>query len=189
MNKSENLIKIKKEDAIDILDRIIGFINNCDNKASAMLGVFGVLLTILFSNEGVAEIKNIIKVAINNNKCYGILYSAFLSGAGIIFAFGIFKLIQVLFPKTDCNSLKQEDIECDSKIFFGSICKNPTYKQYKLKLQECSEDEYLNDIISQIYINAIICNKKFENYKTGVITTIIGFLSFLIVWGIGTLVY
>lgn len=189
MNKSENLTKIKKEDAIDILDRIIGFINNCDNKASAMFGVFGVLLTIFFSGEGVTEIKDIIKTAINNNKYCGILYSIFLSGAGIIFAFGIFKLIQVLFPKIDCDDLEQEDIECDSKIFFGDICKNPTYKQYKLKLQECSEDEYLNDIISQIYLNAVICNRKFKNYKAGVITALIGFLSFLVVWGIGTLVY
>jgi len=189
MHEVKSSTRIKKEDAIDILDRTIGFVNNCDNKASAMLGVIGVLLTIFFSGKGVEGVKDIIKIAVNGNKFCGVLYSIFLAASGIIFVFGIFKLIQVLFPKIDCDDLKQEEIECDSKIFFGDICKNATYKQYKSKLQRCSEDEYLNDIISQIYLNSIICNKKFENYKIGVVAALIGFSSFLILWGIGNLVY
>lgn len=189
MNELNNLKKIEKDDALDILDRTIGFINNCDSKASVVLGIFGVLLTILFSSEGVLKLKSIIKIAINTGTCYSVLYCIFLFCTAGGFTFGIVKLLQVLFPKTDCDDLKQEGLELNSKIFFGSICKNSTYKQYKLKMMNCSEDEYLNDIISQIYLNSIICDMKFENFKTGVKVALIGFVTFLIVWGIGIIVY
>ena len=77
----------------------------------------------------------------------------------------------------------------NSKIFFGSICKNSTYSQYKERMLNCNEDEYINDIISQIYLNSIICNRKFNNFKNGSITAFIGFFSFLAVWGIGIIFY
>ena len=38
------------------LDRINGWINSCDSKAGTVLAMTGVLLTIIFTNDGVAEI-------------------------------------------------------------------------------------------------------------------------------------
>jgi hypothetical protein len=189
MNGSNNLKKIEKDNALDILDRTIGFINSCDSKASVVLGVFGVLLTILFSSDGVTELKKIIKVAISTGIFYGVLYCIILVFTAIGLAFGIVKLLQVLFPKTDCNELKQEDLELNSKIFFGGILKNSTYRQYKDKMMKCNQDEYLNDIISQIYLNSVICDRKYKNFKIGVIVALVGFLSFIAVWGIGIIVY
>jgi hypothetical protein len=189
MNELKRLKEEKKVDALDILDRTIGFVNNCDSKTSATLGIFGVLLTILFSGEGVKELKSIIKVAITTGTWSGISYCIILTCVAIVFTFGIFKLLQVLFPKVDCNDLKQEDIELDSRMFFRGICNNSTYNQYKDKFMNCSDNEYLNDIISQIYLNAVICDRKFKNYKIGVVVAIIGFLSFLVLWGIGIIVY
>lgn len=189
MNELDNLKNIEKDDALDILDRTIGFINNCDSKASVVLGVFGVLVTILFSSDGVAELKIIIKAAITTGTYYGVLYCITLAFTVISLAFGTVKLLKVLFPKTDCDELKQEDLELNSKIFFGGICKNSTYKKYKDKIMKCSQDEYLNDIISQIYLNSIICDRKYKNFKIGVIVVLMGFLSFIAVWGIGIIVY
>lgn len=189
MNELNNLKKIEKDDALDILDRTIGFVNNCDSKASVVLGVFGVLLTILFSSESITELKSIVKEAISAGTCSGVLYWVILSCTAVGFIFGIVKLLQVLFPKTDCDELKQDGLELNSKIFFGGICKSSTYKKYKEKMMRCSEDEYLNDIISQIYLNSVICDKKFKNFKIGVLAALIGFFSFLAVWGIGIIVY
>ncbi|WP_097026356.1 Pycsar system effector family protein [Clostridium peptidivorans] len=189
MNGVNNLKKIEKDDAINILDRTIGFVTNCDSKASVLLGVFGVLLTILFSSDGVTELKSIIKIAISAGTWYGVLYCVILVFTSIVFYFGIVKLLQVLFPKIDCDELKQEDLELNSNIFFGGICKNSTYKQYKDKMMKCNQDEYLNDIISQIYLNSVICDRKYKNFKIGVVVALIGFLSFIAVWGIGIIVY
>lgn len=189
MNELISLKEAKKEDALDILGRTIGFVNNCDSKTSATLGVFGVLLTILFSGEGVKNLKSIIKAAITTGSWTGISYFVILTCAVIAFTFGILRLLQVLFPKIDCDDLKQEDIELDSRIFFKGICNNSTYSQYKEKFMNCNDNEYLNDIISQIYLNAVICDRKYKNYKIGVVMATIGFLSFLALWGIGIIAY
>lgn len=189
MNKINNYNKIDKEDALDILNRTIEFVKNCDSKATGVLGIFGVLLTILFSSDGVKDLKGVIKAAINSGTSCGILYIFFLACAGVGLAFGIAKLLQVLFPKIECTELQQENLELDSKIFFGHICKNPTYVIYKDKMMKLDEEEYLNDIISQIYLNSLICDRKYKNFKIGVIVALIGFLSFLVFWGIGKTIY
>ncbi|WP_238859610.1 Pycsar system effector family protein [Clostridium sp. YIM B02569] len=189
MDQQNNLYKIKKEEALDILDRTIRFVNSCDSKASVVIGVSGVLLTILSSNERVTEIKSIIKLAMGSGIWYGVLYLGILVCAVMVCVFGIVKLLEVLFPKTNCDDLNQEGIELNSHIFFGGICKNPTYNQYKEKVMNYNEDEYLNDIISQIYLNSIICERKFKNFKVGVVATFLGLLSFLVVLIIGKLLY
>ncbi|EES48092.1 DUF5706 domain-containing protein [Clostridium botulinum] len=189
MVQQNNFKKIKKNDALDILDRTITFVNSCDTKASVVIGISGVLLTILSSNERVTEIKSIIKSAIGSDKWYGVLYLGILVCVVIVGVFGIVKLLQVLFPKINCDELNQEGIELNSKIFFGGICKNSTYNQYKEKVMNYNEDEYLNDIISQIYLNSIICERKFKNFKVGVAATFLGFLSFFVVLIVGKILY
>lgn len=188
-NIMSELKKIEKEDALDILDRTIGFVNNCDSKTSIMLGIFGVLLTIIFSGDGVADLKNIFTTAISFGKLIDIIYCIILVCTVLGFIFGILKLFQVLFPKIEFDDLKQDDIELDSKIFFNCISKNVSYKEYKEKMMNYSEDEHLNDIISQIYSNSIICSRKFNNHKIGLVIASCSFLGFLIMWGIGIIVY
>lgn len=189
MEKIDEICAFKKEDALDTLDRTIGFINNCDNKTSIILGINGVMITILLSNEGVIELKNIMKSAITEGTVFSAIYLIILFLALAKLFYGIFKLLMVLFANTDCGDINQEDLECDSKIFFGSICKNSEFKQYKEKLLNLTEEDYMNDIISQIYINSVICNKKFDNYKVGMKASIIGFLSFVFIWGLGVIIY
>ncbi|MCT4606322.1 MAG: hypothetical protein N4A64_09515 [Marinisporobacter sp.] len=180
---------ISKNDALDILDRIIGFVNNCDTKASIMLGIYGVLSTILFTSKGIIKLKNIIITSWKNGMRYDILYLILIVFSSIVFVFGIYKLFQVLFPKTDCSDKQQDELDLDSKVFFGNIAKNPTYKQYKEKLLNCNDDDYINDIISQIYLNAFICDAKFKNYKIGFLTSFIGCILFVVFLGIGILIY
>ena len=49
--------------------------------------------------------------------------------------------------------------------------------------------EYLKDLLSQVYINSKIAHKKYLNYNTGVYLTIIGFISFVVIFLIGIYVY
>lgn len=60
----EQKLDYKIEIAAQTLDRNINFITNCDNKTSIVLATFGVLLTIILTNEGLNELFNIIKTCI-----------------------------------------------------------------------------------------------------------------------------
>ena len=51
----EQKLDYKIEIAAQTLDRNINFITNCDNKTSIVLATFGVLLTIILTNEGRSE--------------------------------------------------------------------------------------------------------------------------------------
>jgi hypothetical protein len=189
LDKVENLSALTKDEALETLNRTIGFVNNCDSKSSVILGIFGVMITILFSGEGINGLKFIIKSAITEGTTCGAFYFILLFIAFATLGYGNYKLLMVLFANTNCGDKNQDGLESDSKIFFGSISKNVNFKQYKEKLYTYSEEDYLNDIISQIYINSIICNEKFENYKRGMKISIIGFLAFVFIWGLGIIVY
>ena len=50
------------EEAKASLDRINGWINSCDSKAGTVLALTGVLLTIIFTNDGMTEIYNVLQI-------------------------------------------------------------------------------------------------------------------------------
>lgn len=164
----EKLLQIEITDANDILDRIIGFINNCDNKASIILGFYGVIISILISKISIKNIKLIFSLL---EKGYRILFFIVIIILIIVFIIGIIKLFLVLFPKLNFSKMNKEERTMDSKIYFGSISRNLRYRDYRNKLGIYSKDEYLEDIISQIYLNSLICNKKFINYRIGFLLT------------------
>ncbi|MFW6016467.1 MAG: Pycsar system effector family protein [bacterium] len=179
-------MQICKEDALNILDRIIGFINNCDNKTSIILGIVGVMLSIIFTSNSVNELQSIIRIAIrSSNYIYLILLVLFI----ICLVCGIFYLVFSLFARTNCSSLNQKCLDLNSKLFFHHISNNNSFKEYKEKVLKCSKDEFINEIISQIYINSKICSKKYNYYNRGLILISVSFIGFALVWLIGTIIY
>lgn len=179
---SNKELNIDREEALDILDRIIGFINNCDNKASIALGVFGVVLTIMFTCGGIEEVSKIIDSATKGEACCGWIYIIFLTVFIVAFLAGIYKLFRVLVP-----NLKPKKL--DSNIFFGSISENKSWKKYRKKLLKTTEKKQLDDIIAQIHNNSVICNQKFSNFKIGYIFAGIGSLGIMLMYIIGHFVY
>jgi len=178
---------IDKADAIDILDRTIDFVRNCDNKASIFLGAFGVILTIVLTTDGVDNLASIFNSAIAQLSFCNILFLVLMLCAVVAVVVGLSQIIRVLGVKVE--SLKEEGIACDSKIFFEGIKKNTNYLTYKAKLFNMSDEEFLNDIASQIYINSCICSDKYKNYKCGLKWSLIGFIAFIVLWIIGTILF
>lgn len=177
---------LDKTDAFDILDRTIDFIRNCENKASILLGTFGVILTILLTTEGINNLKSIIYDAVTHLTFCNILYLIMFATSIGITIYGLYRIIKVLGVEVD--SPKEDGLDRDSKIFFEHVRKNK-YLDYKNKLQNLSHDEMMNDITSQIYINSCICGEKYSNYKAGLKWTIIGFCGFLALWIIGIIIF
>ena len=150
------------------LERVNIWIGNCDQKASFILAIIGMVLSILFTSDSFVYIKSeIVSPIISALKnpasiCYLTLFEAVLLLT--IFSFliiSVFRMIFALRAKTDLKKLSQPGIESNSMLHYQTIA-NMTYREF------CeTEVHILNDLRSQFYVNSCICTSKFENYKRG----------------------
>ena len=92
----------------------------------------------------------------------------------VLIVAGVVSWICVLFAMVNINDFADRGIKSDSLIFFSSIAKHKTFSSYKQKLKKCKGLEMEEDLISQIYICSIICDKKFRYYKLGLIFVSLG---------------
>lgn len=182
MKKSNDKHSISKtEELKSILDRTVLWNNGCDTKTGIILALIGVLLTMVLTNEGLKTYYRIIVLAFDV-KAWVYLFA--LLCAVLCLLFGLIKLISVLFASINITDFNQPALETDSKLFFGSISNNK-FSEYKEKFLSMSEDDYINDLLSQIYINSKIANIKFKRYNLGVKTSILGFCGFILVFLLG----
>lgn len=164
----------EKDDLNQVLDRTISWSENCDNKASIILGVVGVVLAILLSVEYVEAIGKLID---SISVCATFGHSVLL--ILIIVAFitcivGIVHLIKSLTASIKIEEFSKREIFADSRLFFVTIANSPKLGDYEKKLNETDEDLFLKDLKSQIYICSIICTKKFKNYNRGLYLSMLG---------------
>lgn len=158
------------------LDRIIGFISNCDTKVSFWFSFFGVILTIL------STLKTPTKEAITSILCAtprnitgeAIIFVFFVSA--IFFVIGIYFLSRALIAKITNNEDRK------SNIFFGHIASHRNQQAYLSDLKSIDLNKYIEDLVSQIYINSKICEQKFKNYNKGVKMSGISIIFLLISW-------
>ena len=176
---------MNKDDLNQILDRNIAWIENCDNKSSIALGYLGIAVGLIFALDYATIFLNVIQEKFSNMNLCNFIFLCSILISVVVFAYGGYKLILSLTPKIDAKVYNEDDICNDSLIFFSSISRNRNYKSYCEKLDKIDDDDYLNDIKSQIYICSKICDTKFKSYKLGLILSLIGLLSFLILISYG----
>lgn len=120
MSNQEDL-EYKIEVATQTLDRNITFVQNCDNKTSIVLAAFGVLLTIILTNEGMNKIFDIIKTCIQIKTFCNIFYLVCFAVAIFIMLWGMFNLGSVLIARTSEEAVGRTNE--NSRIFFAGIKK------------------------------------------------------------------
>ena len=98
----------------------------------------------------------------------------------------------VSFPACSPNQAKYNYMrtllpyKCNNSIiFFSSIATYNNYTKFLNSLKKTSDEDYLNDISSQIFLCAKICDLKFRNYKSGLYFSIGGLLGFAILMTLG----
>lgn len=192
--KDKIYAKLKKEDldfkieiATQTLDRNIGFITSCDNKTSIVLASFGALLAIIFTNEGLNKVFNILKACIAIKTICNMFYLICFFGSIFLMGLGMFNLGSVLVAKISDGAVAKRDGQ--SCLFFVGIRKSGDCKTYSQRFYEMSKEDFLNDLIEQIYINADIASVKYTTYNIGLRRTIIGFILFIVLLLIGIYVY
>ena len=164
-----NAAALSAEELKGNLDRVNMWIGNCDQKASFILAIIGVVLGICFTSDSLVFIKSEIVSpvisAIDNSTSISLLtiFEALL--LLMLFAFlimSVFRMIFALRAKTDLKKLSQPGMESNSMLHYQTIA-NMTYREF------CENEVHiLNDLRSQFYVNSCICTSKFENYKRGV---------------------
>lgn len=151
------------------LDRTNMWISNCDQKASFLLALVGVVITVIFTS-GVTP--RIIQTLVNpfidyckdgvGSFCFWRTMDALLFISGLVLIFlSMSHLLLCLMAKTDYSKFQQPGMEQKSHLFFGHIA-SMTYDEF------CHTDvDKYNDLRSQVYTNSVICNDKFKNYRKG----------------------
>jgi len=156
------------------LDRIIGFVNSCDVKASIVLGIFGIVVGGLLSDSVLSMILCNLNIAIGSDGLIAFIYLIMFAISSLSILTGLFSLICAISAKIK-PSIK------DSKIYFVDIAKNENEEAYKNKLVPLKEADVYDDLISQIFINSEICTIKYKRYNFGLKTLAFGIVVFLLV--------
>lgn len=175
----------KKEDLLDRLDRILEWIRACDTKASILLAIIGLIMTIFSSEFFFTKYKLIIK---SNLEFFDFSKFSFLFVLGIfsiLFLFGIICLVLELNPSMMSKKNANKDI--NSLYFFASIEKKEL-AQFKQEILDVSIDSDIEDISTQIFINAKICTTKYKFTKVGILCSMTGTFGIITMFFIGWLI-
>lgn len=161
---------IDKEDLKFTLELVNSWINNCDQKASILLSVIGVAITLMLTSDFIKFLRNYIFEP----------FVLYISAKGEFqFSLGRFTVFFLLLIATctlvmtccylfraikaniDYKKLVDENpgLEKTSRIFFGAISKI-SYEEFKKVTIKQEED-----LQSQIYINSRIATEKYNNYS------------------------
>lgn len=155
------------------LARIQMWVGNCDQKASFLLAIIGIMLALFFSTDVVVNSISNIKVSIveacSNNQCCQFIawtiFALFVLIAFVLSFAAIFYLLLALRSSIDADKYKDAKTNRPSFTFFGVIAKQ-SYLDFKGSSRP-SDSEIIDELHSQIYINSKICNQKFEYFNTG----------------------
>ena len=153
------------EYALRILDRTDSWINSCDNKLSILLAILGVSLTICLTTDTISKLLSFFKsLQANMDNVMAYILIGLSVILGLLYAKAIYHIINAMYARVDSKKYKQNQLEAHSNLFFGSIS-SQKYEDYKTNFIKETLDEKLNDILSQVYINASIAQIKHSNYN------------------------
>lgn len=176
---------LEKEDLYAILERNSQWIVSCDTKASIMIGGIAALAGVGLAFDYVNVVVRIIAAMSQNDGLWLVLYLTLLLLSGASIVAGLLCLISSLRARLKPEEYESRGLITDSLLYFGSIAKNSSVKKYSSKLKECSEKGLREEIISQIYICSVICQKKYRWFNNGLLLCVIGVALFVLLSIIG----
>ena len=183
-----------KDDAYKTLDITNMWIENVDSKISYALAFIGILLGFIITKDKPIDIgdtvvdilektsmflassNRVFNITIEKNILALVLLTALTTTAII----SIIYLLIALKGNIGLDEYNEDGLNIESNIFWGSISKK-RYIDFKNEVTNINENDLINDITSQIFINSKICNKKFKNYNNGIkyiIFTVIIFFTY-----------
>lgn len=181
----ENNNSLNKKDLIHHLDRHLDWIKSCDTKASIVIAGIGIFLSIFTAEHSINMLNQILSQTIQNINFSNLLYLGLFFIFWGIFIYGAYCLIRVLVPMMKKEvTIYQQGTRLDSLYYFESI-DDKKYLEFKERMvKETIEDE-IEDLLTQIYINARVCSAKYTFYRKGISSIFIGIAGILILYTTG----
>jgi hypothetical protein len=182
------------QDKINTLDRMIGWVENCDTKATVMTALVGVFVSVIFTSSFITDSLHKLVAPISiywkTGSGYFNLFCAvklvIFIGMTTCFLFALFALLKSLTAKTSSKQTGDSHVKTHSLIHYGSI-QMKSYNDFKSNTLSETEEDILEDVLSQIYINSKRCQEKFDDYNKSIKFIRIGIVLFvlfvtLIIW-------
>jgi len=165
----------------DLLEMMIRYRTTCDDKASIIIAVFGVMVSVLLMAGGTETIQMIRSLAGSSDVLSFLIIAAMISSAVLLIT-GFFYLVITVIPKMDVEELKEEEkdgLNLEAGLYFKNI-DVMRYKKFSTQFNDREHEEYLNDVLSEVYITAKACTRKYHSFKLGVIIGGLGILLLLV---------
>ena len=148
------------------LSRVISFTNNCDSKSSIVLGSVLATLSLILGLCG-----NEIRGCVTGEWVPAVIVSVMLIFSISSIIFGLANIVMSIYARGKPN---------ESTIYFASIASREL-SEYRESVLARDDESYREDLISQIHICSVICDKKFKHYKTGLVCSVIGICMLIVV--------
>lgn len=159
------------------LDRVNRWIENCDQKVYILLAFIGACIAVFVSSSIFLKARNVLVqpfyAYLGNNDAYcfslrNILLFIGIFPISVYVGKMIYYFLKVLTPKTITSEFSKENatLEGRSLLHFQTIAKMK-FEPFKSDVMKDTEERYKHDLCSQIFINSVICDAKFENFKKG----------------------
>lgn len=130
-------------------------------------------------------LNQILSQTIENINFSNLLYLTLFFVFWGMFIYGAYSLIRVLVPMMKKEVLiYQQDTRADSLYYFESI-DDKKYLEFKQKMIDETPEDEIEDLLTQIYINAKVCSAKYSFYRRGIRLTFIGIAGILVLYIVG----
>ena len=178
----KDITNLKRDNLIQRLDRHLDWIKSCDTKASIVIAGAGIFLSIFTAEHSISMLNQIISRVIRN-----ISFGNFIYLLGFLFCWGIFLygaycLIRVLVPMMKKDVIIFQHGTYENSLYYFESADDKKYSEFKEKMLEETEEDEIEDLISQVYMNAKICSSKYKFYKKGIKYTFIVISGILVLY-------
>lgn len=161
----------KYDERNQLLDRTTNWIASFDTKSSLLLTVIGISFSVLVSADTIDMAQESFTHAFypkqDDHNFLDWLEVIMLSAFLILSAKSLIHIYFTLKARMLKEKHRQEGLEVNSSLFFMDIA-DSSYLDFKRKLNDMPEEQYLNELESQIFINSWISAIKYRNYSASV---------------------
>lgn len=172
-----------KQYADDTYEQVSSWINNCDSKASILLALIGVVLSIAFTSDYIlggieGMVKDVIILVKGEGSACACASIFILVILGISLGFlvdSVRNMLLVLYARLDDS----RDAENPSICYYRSIGAK-TYDEYKRLVENVDDDALIEDKLRQVHDCSKICSSKFKYYNEGISSMKVGLVFFAI---------
>lgn len=151
-------IKVRADFSRFVFTSIVDQIRQTDTKAYGVLGILGILTSLLFNRLGA------MRSSIGTNLTWWIIVVI----SALLFILVLGSVIGIVYPR-----LSKKNKE--SILYFGDISKH-SKEEYLNKAMDYSAEDVIEEAYKQSYSIAVIANKKFTALRIAMINLVITFI-------------